>query len=247
MNFLELVKALASETGTELETKVTSVAVPPATSYGETTEHRSRLVRWIQQAWSDIQEDQDQWDFMVQTTDIPLVTGQVVYPIADLVNAQAGEDIYDEIVPFTAPLDYRYIWLGKTVDSQLQLNPTYYVQPEFFFGDRDRYNINTTGVPSRWSIDRSGCIVFDAKPSNDDYHMRFQFKLLPQWLTDDADVPRNLPERYHMLIVYRAMVFYAGFDESQPQFGRASKLYRDMMNKLRLRYLREYSLPGTRS
>ena len=55
MNFLQLVKRLATETGTELETNIESVVIPPAAAYGETTEHRSRLVRWIQEAWIEVQ------------------------------------------------------------------------------------------------------------------------------------------------------------------------------------------------
>lgn len=248
MDFLALVKRLATETGTELEEKITSVAVPPATSYGETTEHRTRLVNWVQQAWIDIQGDQEHWYFTIDEAYIPLVTGQVSYVVRDIVNGQhEGEEIYDEIVPYTAPVDNKYIWVVNAVDSDAVRQPSYRISPEFFFGDRDRYNDHSVGVPYRWSIDYKDCLVTDSAPPNDDYQFRFQYKMNPQVLTENTDEPRRLPERFHMLIVYHAMVFYAGFDEAGNQYKRAEKLRRDMMNKLRLRYMPDYSMVGVRS
>lgn len=48
-----------------------------------------------------------------------------------------------------------------------------------------------------------------------------------------------------MVIVYKAMIFAALFDESDFAYKRATKLYRDRMNKLRLNELSEYTMPGT--
>lgn len=255
MTFLELVRGLARETGTELESKIESVAVPPATSYGETTEHRSRLINWIQRAWLDIQDDQDQWDFMVMDGTMPLVEDQWIYPLPKIVDGDwydqdpetHEEEIFDRLVPFVAPVDIRYIWIVRIDGICQNRQHCYYVPPEYFFGDRDRYVECHKGVPGRYSIDRKGCIVFDASPTNDDYHIQFEFNRLPQELVNDDDVPHTIHRRYHDLIIYRAMIKYAGFDETSPQFERAQRLYRDMMNKLRIRYLREYSMPGTRA
>ena len=58
MDFLALVKRLAVESGTELEAKIESVEIPPAAGYGSTTEHRTRLINWVNTAWLEIQEDQ---------------------------------------------------------------------------------------------------------------------------------------------------------------------------------------------
>jgi len=257
MNYLELVKRLASETGTELESKVTTVEVPPATAYGETTEHRTRLINWVRQAWIEIQEDQDQWNFMVRRASMPLVRGQTSYAIAELAEPDCNgclpeecdpdEAFYDYIVPFVAPQDYRYIWMVDGSTQQPNPQICYYVHPERFFGDRDRMNKTAFGQPSRYSIDRTGCIVFDASPSDDDYHIQFEYKLLPHEFLTDEDTPRGLPLKYHMLIIYKAMVYYAMFDEADKQVQRAAKLARDWMNKLRRDQLKEYTMPGTRS
>ena len=249
MDFLALVKRLASETGTELVRNITTVdpAIDPATEYGDTTEHRHRLVDWTQQSWIDVQEDQDQWDFMIRTVRVDIAKGQISYDIKSLVDAVEGSDIYDNILPFVAHFDRRYIWLADGSVDPPTINKCYYVPPERFFGEFDRYNNVAWGIPSSYSIERDGCLILDSQPSSDNYYLEFEYKLLPQVLTDDTDTPRFIKEKYHILIVYQAMLFYAGFDESDPQWKRAKMLHKKQMNKLRLTDLRDYSVAGTRT
>lgn len=248
MNFLQLVKRLATETGTELETNIESVVIPPAAAYGETTEHRSRLVRWIQEAWIEVQEDQEQWDFMVRRATMPLVRGQVSYDIRSLTNAACAEEAcYDYIVPFVAPLDRRYIWMvdGRTQPDNKNL--CYYIPHANFFGHNDRFSDRTSGVPSRYSFKRNDCIEFDVYPATDDFNIEYAYKMVPQELVENEDQLRGLEKKtkHHMVIVYKAMIFAALFDESDFAYKRATKLYRDRMNKLRLNELSEYTMPGT--
>ena len=247
MDFLALVRRLATETGTELETKITDVVVPPAASYGTTTEHRSRLVRWIQQAWTDVQEDQEQWDFMVFRDTMDLAENQTTYDIKAIIDGDPPEVgiTYDELVPFVAPADLRYVWLNDTRNTPPNRHICYYTPPERFFGHQDRFSDRARGLPSRYSIDRDGCIVFDAKPSSNDLNIEFEFRREPHQLVANSDVPAGIKPRFHEVIVYRAMVFYAFKDEADKQLKRSVKLYRDKMNKLRLRSLRDYAMSGT--
>lgn len=245
MNYLAMVQRLARETGTELAAKITSVTVTPATSYGETTEHVNRLIEWIQQAWLEIQNDQPNWEFMIATEQVAILHGQTSYDIRQAVEDAVGTDVYDGIRPFVAPLDRRYIWVVDGSTDPLQKYPCYYVPPEHFFGFSDRY-INDRGRPGFYSIQPDGCISIEPAPQSDDWNLEFEYRLLPQTLGADSDTPTGLPDKFHMLIVYRAMMEYAGFDESDRQYRRAQKAYRQMMNKLRLEQLREYTMPGTR-
>lgn len=246
MNYLDLVKRLAVETGVELEAKITTTAVPPAVSYGSSKENTTRLIKWIQEAWNDIQLDQENWNFMVDRVQVDIAKGQISYEIGALVDAKVGSTVYDYIIPFVATLDYRYIWLVQGAASPVTRNKCFFVPPEQFFGERDRYSDNSRGLPSRYSIDRKGCLVFDTIPDQDTYYLEFEFKRLPQVLTEDADIPL-FKEQHHMLIVYTAMTDYAGFDESGTQYQRAEKRRKNKMNKLRLTELRDYSMPGTRT
>jgi len=249
MTFLELVKALAQETGVELQSKIETTVVAPAAGYGETKEHVGRLVRWTQRAWRDIQNDQPLWNFMKRTGVMPLAEGETTYDIKQIVDASlpAGfEDWqYEELLPWVASFDARYIWMVNGAAEEPQRNFCYYVPPERFFGSISRYNDRNEGLPGRFTFDPGGHIVFDSKPPNDDLYIRFDYRAVQHTLQDDADEPRGLPEKFHDLIVYAAMAKNARFDESGPQIQESRKLYRDMMNKLRLEQLPAYSLPGT--
>ena len=247
MDFLTLVKRLATESGTELAAKIDDVATTEAAGYGQTTEHRSRLVEWINTAWLEVQEDQDQWDFMVGRIQVDISAGITEVPIGTLVNAAESETIYDTLVPFVATMEPRYIWLVDNSTSQPVKNKCYFVIPEQFFGELDRHNGDTVGTPPRFSINRNNCIVFDTTTNHANYALNIEFKKLPHQMVANTELPRDLPSKHHMLIVYKALTYYAGFDESGPQFQRAAKLYRDKMNKLRLNELRRYSIPGDRS
>lgn len=258
MDFLALVKRLASETGTELESKITTLHISSPPAYGQTTEHTKRLVGWIREAWVDVQEDQDQWNFMVDRVRVDLAKGQHDYPIGALVNKRIHDtlphplpaeiaEVYDYIIPFVAIMEQRYIWIVDGSVSPPTRNKCYLLPAEYFFGERDRHNDGAFGTPYRYSINRKGCLVFDTSPSHDNFYVEFEYKRLPQFLRDDAELPYGLANKHHSLIVYTAMKFYAGFDETEAQWKRASILYRDKMNKLRLNELKDYSIPGDRS
>lgn len=258
MDFLALVKRLATETGTELESKITTLHINPPPAYGQTTEHIKRLTNWIREAWVDVQEDQDQWNFMVRRVRIDLAKGQHNYPVGLLVNKKIHEglplplpaeveEVYDYLIPFVATMEHRYIWVVDGSSSPPVRNKCYFQPAEQFFGERDRHNDQAFGTPYRYSIDRQGCLVFDTSPAHNNFYAEFEFKMLPQELDGDKTLPRGLHRKHHILIVYTAMLFYAGFDETEAQWKRAQKLYRDKMNKLRRDQLKDYSMPGDRS
>jgi len=245
MDYLTLVKRLATETGAELSSKITSVLTVPPTSYGESTEHILRMTQWITQAWLEIQNDQPNWEFMIATEQVALLQGQTSYDIRQAVEDATGTDQYDGIRPFVANVDHRYIWVVDGSTSPLVKQPMYYVPPEHFYGDRDRY-ISEKGQPYWYSLQPDGCLSIEAAPPDNNWNIEFEYRLLPQTLGADSDTPTGLPDKFHMLIVYWAMVEYAGFDESDRQYKRAFKSYRRMLNKLRIEKTREFTMPGVR-
>jgi len=234
-----MVKRLVSELGVELESKVTSVTVTPANSYGTTTEFVAKCVRWIAQSWLEIQDDQQDWDFMRTKGVFDLVEGQAQYEIP----LQVDLADYDGLRPFVAPVQSRYILIADGAVSPMQRNHCYYVQPELYFGHFDRLEI-APGLPYRYTFTSNGCILFDPAPGKDSYKAEFRYRRLPQEFVEDTDTPTGLPPKFHMLIVYRAMGYYSGFDETEPQMARAVRLDKRMMNKLRIEQLPEYMVPG---
>ena len=249
MTYLELVQQLALETGTALTAEITDVSWPPATSYGQSTEHLARLANWIRRAWLDIQMDQPEWAFMIYRGTMPLVTGQWSYDIKTIVDddleLEEAPQRYDEIVPFTAQFDRPYVWVVNGATEPGQHNFCYYQMEEQFFGQSDIRSGQTRGIPGRFTIDVNKYAVLDTAPPDDEYYLEFAYKAEPQVFSAAADEPLRLPERFHDLIVYQAMLYAAGFDETDKQFKRGQFLFRRMMNKLRMAQLPEYSMPGT--
>ena len=239
--YLDLVKRLVSELGVDLPGRITSVLTTPATSYGGTTEFINKCVEWIAQAWIEIQEDQQDWDFMRMTGAFPLVQGQAMYDIT----LQTGLEEYDGIIPYVAPVQSRYIWLVNDTVSPPVKSHCYYIPPELYFGYFDRLD-GAQGQSYRYTFKSNGCVLLDPPPGPLAGQLEFRYRRAVQEFTADTDTPTGLPPKFHMAIVYRAMEYYSGFDETQPQWGRAQKLGRRMMNKMYIELLPEYLVAGTR-
>ena len=241
MTYLQLVKRLVQELGTELPEKVTSVTNTPATSYGTTTQHINDCVTWTNQAWIELQEDQQDWDFLRKQGTFPLVGGQPQYDII----LQTGMEDYDGLRPYMATLDRRYIWVTNSTSQPASRHNCYYVKPEQWFGLFGK-NPPAKGLPTRYSFTSNGCILFYPYPSTDSMTAEFRYQRGVQELVEDTDTPLGLPPKYHLDIVYRAMEYYSGYDETQPQWKRAVTRKRKMENKMYIELLPEYSAPGVR-
>lgn len=241
MDYLKMVKRLVQELGTELPEKVTSVAVTPATAYGDTTQHINNCVTWINQAWIELQEDQTDWNFMRKQGTFPLIEGQSDYDII----LQPGLEDYDGIRPFVAIQDSRYIWVVDGSTSPSTKHGCYYVKPEHFFGFFNK-NAAPEGQPNRYTFKSNGCILFHPIPHSNSMAAEFRYQRAVEELVADTDTPTGLPPKYHMDIVYRAMEYYSGYDETDPQWKRAAVRKRKMENKMYIELLPEYSAPGVR-
>lgn len=89
----------------------------------------------------------------------------------------------------------------------------------------------TGGAPRRAAISPNGQIHLDGAPQEDG-RLTFEYWRTPQRLYHRHEVPR-LPERYHMLIVYRAMLQYALYEEAvavtQQAIANEARLMRQMV------------------
>lgn len=227
MNYLELVKRLAQEAGTIEPDKITTVA-------GQTG-HIRDLVTWINQAWYEIQLMHDNWRWMVKKATMTLTADQDTYTKVEII-AQIPD--FDEIVPFTADHEPRYILVDQGGNTHSQC---WYYEYENFRGLHDRW-VETSSFPQRYTTSPDESIIVDPAPQ-DALALEFDYRLQRQNLTQDTDVPL-LPERFHMAIVYRALWDHAGYDEANVQFQRAERLYRRYKRWLLNDQLPDYTVPG---
>lgn len=209
MNYLQLVQRLGREVG---------ASGSIATVTGATGEFK-RLADWVAQAWLELQMERREWNWMRKSTTFPTVIGQQAYdpvtiPIADLDHWVNGTfRIYQ-----------------TTADNEQFLSQLEY---DIF---RDTYIIGTSrttqGFPSAVTIDPNKKILLALIP-NAVYTVVADYYKVPTELDSDDDVP-DIPSRFHMLPVYKAMEWYASYENAPEVIARGAQNYRNMYDQLLL-------------
>lgn len=213
MTFLELVQMLARESGTVPGTQ-------PPTLAGEMPARLDKMKNWVNLAWQMIQNHRASWKWMRA-----------------------------EFVAETAPGVGRYsgIALGllrlrrfartygsfRLYDPDIGLGDERFLTPVDFWRYKRLY---TTGVQevSRPSV----FAVADAAedlclgPLPDKYYiLKGEYFKTPQALVDDDDIP-EMPEHFHPMIVWQALVLLAGYDEGAFAVGNALGHFRQYLGNL---------------
>lgn len=229
MNYLQLCQRAAIECGVASGTAILTALPTVAGATGSL----GRVVNWVADGWNDIQCDHDDWDWMRSSNllgggvSFPTVAGQASYPIG------------------TGPGQVGVAWdaFGKW-DRETFRNYSTATGPnnEMFLGDipfdawRNGYmlgsmrNVKTRPVVAAIGPDQS---INLGPPPDGLYTITADYFTAPAIMTLDTDVPKYLPSRFHMLIVYRAMMKYAGYKSAPEVYQRGSaengRMYADLM------------------
>tara|TARA_B110000238_G_C16111061_1_gene432690 strand:+ start:265 stop:888 length:624 start_codon:yes stop_codon:yes gene_type:complete len=94
----------------------------------------------------------------------------------------------------------------------------------------DDYRVISAGNPSVYTVRPDGILLFNAKPTTTKT-VTYQYYYVPTNLTTNTSIP-GLPERYHMLIVYQALMSYALFDEAPELQRKAYDYFESMLGDL---------------
>lgn len=165
-------------------------------------------------------------DTVVQYT----VAGTPSTPATGTIAATKVVTRFDKVWPYAARYTEPYI-LGydETVGVTNQ-QPIYYTPYSDFAGFYDRGDNLSQGRPVRYSVDNSGRIVLWPVPDAV-YRLTVPYKKTVQELAADADIP-ECPSKFHMAIVYRAGMYYAGSTEANRVGPNFAGLYRTMYRKM---------------
>ena len=219
MNFLTLSQRLALECG---------VSGTMSTTAGQVGS-LNRIVTWANQAWLELQTEKDDWNWMRSSVLIgggvsfPTSPGVAVYPLGTGPNT-VGVTVAN---------------FGKWVKGSFRNNTTsigfvneIYMDDIPYDNWRNSYmygslrNQQTRPVAIAVGPDKSLCI---GPPSNGLYTITGDYFVAPTLMVNDTDIPFGVPAQFHMLIVYKAMQMYAGY-ESAPEV-----MARGMAGELKLR------------
>lgn len=203
MNFLAGVQRLHSES-------LRSTAAP--TSVVGASDRHARLFNWYADAWRELQSERD-WRWMRGTTNIALTPGQQTYTGAALSIPNFGrwrkdDDTYCPVIYM--PANPNSLWHLR-----------YMGLDEF----RHEYLYRTWGVttPIAWTFDEDNQLIVGPAPAQA-YMLRIGYWREPTELAADTDTP-NLPARFALLPMWRALQEVAKADAAPEVLARAEKNY----------------------
>ena len=223
MNYLQLVARL------KRKCRVTGAA--PASIENATSEEVNRLKDWINEAWMDIQETRQDWDWMRGSCSFATVAGQAIYTPTEAGVTDFGIWTRDtwRIYTTSAGMPSEQFLIYRSYESWRNL---------YQFGSMR--TSQTQPVDLTITPDKS--IGIGPIPTAG-YTVIGDYFKLPTELSLNADTPA-MPSRFHMLIVYRAMMFY-GVSEAAPKVYEEGKTeFNRMMSRVTENNLPELMVTG---
>jgi len=203
------------------------------TTVGTLALHVGNLVAFIDQAWVDIQLSQHmRWLWMRARS----VNTVALTPGTNTLALSAISATTNRVLPFLAqdtnPL--RYILL--THPTTAAISKVEYVPYTGWRGYYDR-GTRPSGRPARYTSRPDGTLEFDPNPDVA-YTIDCDYIKLPTELAADANTP-DMPNHFHMLVVWWAMVHLMDFDEKGGRYQTADRAYKRMINRLNIEQLVE--------
>ena len=211
MTYLELVRRLHSECGVS--------GSPPSTTVGQIGEMK-RLVDWTATAWTEIQEKRPNWSWMQTAVSFDTVAGDYEYS-----PTEAG--IESTFANWKAD-SFRSYLKAAGVGSEVFMTPMTYDQ----FRNYYLFSTRRTSLsqPLELAVAPNKNLLVGPPPA-DVYTIVGEYYKLPVVLSADADIP-DLPARFHMAIVYRAMIDYGMYEAAPEVVTRGETKFREMMIKI---------------
>ena len=196
MNFL----TLCVETNGVVKADNAPVFTTPTAVTGQTGK-LAEIVKYVQRANLNIQNEQPDWKFMVKQGTFVTTPADPEYTLANIV---ASVTDFQHIIPFNFS-DCPHILGYQTSVGISDSQPIIYRQYEFFRGYLDRVAV-TDGRPQFFTIlpDRSLRLY----PAPDvAYTLRFDYKRTPYELAANTNTP-IIPDHHHWAIVADAVDLY---------------------------------------
>ena len=222
MNFLQLAQSLRQECGV--------AGQGPASTVNQIGEAK-RLVDWINAAWLEIQ-GLFEWSFAQNDFSFTTTNGQGEYTPAN-----AG------ISDFRSwKLDTLRVYpTAVGVDGEVELDIADYDS----FKSMWRYGRRASGQPITMAVrPRDNALMLGPIPDVVGYTVVGEYNRLPVSLSGDTATP-TLPSDLHMVIVYKAMQYYALFESAPEVKARADAGYQAMIGRMERDHLEPLQLAGS--
>lgn len=197
-----------------------------------------RVVNWVSDAWTDIQMDFSDWDWMRSSNllgagaSFQTTAGQASYPLG-FGGGDLGGDFGGDFGAGPGAVGIDPDAFGKWDLETFRCYPTAVgTRGEMFLDNipydawRDGYmlgamrDVQTRPVVAAVGPNQSICL---GPPPNDQYTITADYFVAPSQMVADTDVPTGLPTRFHMLIVYVAMQKYGQYEAATEVYQRGAQ------------------------
>ena len=213
MNYLQLCQRLTREAGINL-------SGPTSTSGNDGTQF-ARVIDWVQTAYAEIQMLYDDWNFMHSSFQLACGTNDGEYTYGEVTNNIPVARFDTE--SFRAYL----VSAGQSTEQHM----IWMHYDEF----RDTFRFGSTrtaaGHPQYWTWAPNKNVLLFPLPGPSSYIVTGEYWRDVDELSIDTDEP-IFPSQYHMLIVYWALVKYAGFEESGSVYQNAQNMTNKYLSRM---------------
>lgn len=211
--FLQIVQRLAERVG------ASGSGARPTTTVGQTGE-MLRLVNYVVDAWVDIQETHEDWDFMRSSFSFTTTAQQATYTPAQAGITDFGNWKRDSVRIYTTSSAFGDEQLAGYMDYDTWRNLYQYA------------NMRTTySRPVLITITPAKALGLGPTPDSTGYTVVGEYFKLPAELTADTDVP-TLPDKWWRMIFYRAMMFYGSFESAPEVFAEGEREYKLIVSRM---------------
>jgi len=213
MNFLEIARRTRRESSA-----TASASDAPVTVVGQTGQLK-QIVDWCSEAYHKIQRSSNDWRWLRSRFSLQTVASTDTYAYGDATDVAAAAAItrFRQWLPFTEDgLSNVSCYLTSTgVAGERYLTPMSW--PDF--RARYKFGAQSDGQPINFTISPANELMLGPKPDAI-YTVLGEYQKSNQILALDADTP-EMPEDYHMLIVWYALKSYAAYAPAPEVWTRA--------------------------
>lgn len=175
-----------------------------------------KIVDRTARAWVDIQTSRPYWKFLRNQLTFATVIGQRTYSVVN----DLGVTTLDKFDRTNT-----YLYLTSTADEK-QL--TWMPYDQF----RNRYRTYPSGRPTTITEQPSRVLAFEHTPDAI-YTVTLDYWMTPELLSDNSDVP-SIPEHFQDIIVWKAVMMFAGNETATDLYNYAKSMYGPMHIQLQL-------------
>lgn len=215
MNFLQLCQEVARDSGTV-------AGIPSFTTLASASGRIAQVAGWVRDAYIDIQNERNDWLWLQDIFDKPLIAHTAAYTKSALTLTRLGRFIQD--TNFSRSMSLYDPAVGRSDEAEIvQINYPLW---------RQKYDIGVhdEGRPVEWAVSPAGELLVGPTPDKV-YNIRGRYRKSAQVLAVDADVP-EMPEEFHRVIQGEAIRLMAGSDEAFQSLNARAVEYLRLRNPL---------------